>query len=373
MSAIVIIVACVLLVIYLLSVGLTLYFLSKTTDPDSPITPKPHPATPTKLLQYELHDMYNWKGTDLRPTTGTKAPWEFFTNADPTHGSVHYDSHSELMEDTSVPGQLKISVQQDIAVQGSDRNSVRINTKDTFSEGLFVLSADHMPEGLATWPAFWLTGVKKAWACDGEIDIVEGVNSMDAESSFNAVTLHTSTKPGASACNQEGVPGITNNGLCYNADPATKDNSCGCDGNKSACPYAGCGVISTDNKSFGNGFNNAGGGVFVCSVVAGEGIKVWFFSKADVPADLQADVPDPDSWPITNLVAFKPCPGQFANMQLILNTTLCGDWAGDQYPGGGTAKEKAARCQAFVHDPSNKMKHAYWLINYVKIFQQRTF
>lgn len=42
-----------------------------------------------------------------------------------------------------------------------------------------------MPEGCATWPAYWMCG--ENWPNNGEIDIIEGVNLQ----STNSYTLHT--------------------------------------------------------------------------------------------------------------------------------------------------------------------------------------
>jgi hypothetical protein len=87
------------------------------------------------------------------------------------------------------------------------RKSVRIESKTTFTEGLFVLSLSHMPTGCGTWPvrsfvdevvfnpgltrgllfqAFWMCGADP-WPVNGEIDIIEGVDTQSEVFS----TLHT--------------------------------------------------------------------------------------------------------------------------------------------------------------------------------------
>ena len=55
-----------------------------------------------------------------------------------------------------------------------------------------------------------------------------------------------------------------------------------------------------------------------------------------------------------------PCPAQFAALRLIINTTLCGDWAGAVYPGG------PGRCVGDV--AASDLAGAYWLIKYVKVY-----
>lgn len=55
------------------------------------------------------------------------------------------------------------------------RDSVRISSKETYDDALFVLDLEHMPEGCATWPAFWTVTKKGPWPHGGEIDVIEGL------------------------------------------------------------------------------------------------------------------------------------------------------------------------------------------------------
>lgn len=99
------------------------------------------------------------------------------------------------------------------------RDAIRISTNNNqyFNERLFIIKAGHIPEGLGVWPAFWLNGSNMTgdvkWACNGEIDIIEGVDSIDDKTSYNTSTLHTGTVDGNS-CVQTGVQNISNNGNC---------------------------------------------------------------------------------------------------------------------------------------------------------------
>lgn len=62
-----------------------------------------------------------------------------------------------------------------------------------------------------------------------------------------------------------------------------------------------------------------------------EAISIWFFSRADVPADLAnaSATPDPSSWGTPS--AYYPNSGcdlekYFQPQKIIIDITLCGDW-----------------------------------------------
>src|SRR5260370_25292634 len=65
-----------------------------------------------------------------------------------------------------------------------NRNSVRIQTKFSFTGALVIMDSVHMPTGFGTWPAFWTNG--PTWPVTGEIDIIDGVNHYRK----NQVTVH---------------------------------------------------------------------------------------------------------------------------------------------------------------------------------------
>ena len=300
--------------------------------------------------------------TDKGPGCG--ATWETRTDdtptliccAEPTSGNVCYGQWNDLI---SFPGtQIKISIQSDIDKskypQSITRNSVRLESIQTYNGGLFIFDLQHIPEGLGTWPSIWLVG--EDWPNNGEIDIIEGVNSailtsdirIPADQSNVITTLHTS-----SGCTQNNIPNILN----------TNCNA----GNNGTI---GCGVEGPPN-SFGASFNNLNGGVFVCEWILDGTIKVWFFSRLNIPDDINSNNPNPSKWnePYVN---FQPCIGHFKDLKIIINTTLCGQWAGNVFPsingippGGGMNS-----CLGYLSDKNAKLDKAYWLINSIKVFQK---
>ena len=58
------------------------------------------------------------------------------------------------------------------------RDSVRIHSNKAYDESLIILDLQHMPEGCATWPAFWTLSQKGPWPQGGELDIIEGASRV---------------------------------------------------------------------------------------------------------------------------------------------------------------------------------------------------
>ena len=58
------------------------------------------------------------------------------------------------------------------------RDSVRVHSTGAYDEAVVVLDLAHMPEGCATWPAFWTLSQRGPWPTGGEIDIIEGSSPL---------------------------------------------------------------------------------------------------------------------------------------------------------------------------------------------------
>ena len=124
-----------------------------------------------------------------------------------------------------------------------NRNSVRIQTQFTFNGGLIIMDSVHMPTGCGTWPAFWTNGAN--WPVTGEIDIVEGVNDY----TNNQVTIHANTGCQLPTSNVTAL-GISGSVIGGTNCAALQTNN------------EGCGVRASQTNSFGQPFNNNGGGVY---------------------------------------------------------------------------------------------------------------
>lgn len=101
---------------------------------------------------------------------------------------------------------------------------------------------------------------------------------------------------------------------------------------------------------------------------------VWFWDHNSVPADVTAGTPDTASWG-TPVVAFNGGSGcdidtHFANMNIIFDTTFCGDWAGSASSWSSTGcSALAATCTDYVANNPAAYATAFWLVNSITVYQ----
>lgn len=90
---------------------------------------------------------------------------------------------------------------------------------------------------------------------------------------------------------------------------------------------AGCAWEDPSTKSYGAGFNDAGGGVFA-TLLTNDELTVWFWSRDDVPDDV-ANSPDTSTFPqpVAQLTKSSCDVSNFFGEQtLTWDITLCGEW-----------------------------------------------
>jgi hypothetical protein len=276
--------------------------------------------------------------------------FDFFTEADPTHGFVKYvdrDSASQMGLMNSTAGVVQWGVDTTNPTP-EGRPSIRLTSKKIYEQGLVVLDVAHMPTGCGTWPAFWMVGPD--WPNNGEIDILEGVN----EQTNNAMTLHT-----AAGC------AIADGGFAGSVETQS------CDVKADGQPAnAGCSIKHPSENSYGAGLNSMGGGVYATQWT-NDAISVWFFPRGSIPADALGDAPDPAAWPTPDArFASSACDIQniFNKQQIVFDTTFCGDWAGEVWSSGSCAS-KAATCNDYVANNPSAFVEAGWTINALKVYQ----
>jgi len=246
---------------------------------------------------------------------------------------------------------MRVDTKAVVGPHDRGRDSVRIISNQVYGDSVIVVELTHMPEGCATWPAFWTLSPAGPWPQGGEIDIIEGVN-LDTQ---NRASLHTSPNctmpPSRKQC----------------GTPVSLD----CDATKNY--NQGCGTSFKNPKSYGTRFNTEHGGWFAMERSRDRGISVWFWSRTDpnVPSSVKEspDSLEPDgSWGEpeahfpTDTCEYNT---HFDDHRIIFDITLCGDWAGATF---GTAGCGAESCQSFVDNYPERFEEAYWEIDTLRVY-----
>mmetsp|Transcript_14551 Transcript_14551/g.21461 ORF Transcript_14551/g.21461 Transcript_14551/m.21461 type:complete len:449 (-) Transcript_14551:2029-3375(-) len=335
--------------------------------------------------------------------------YEFYNGAD-SLGSAGYNSYEGPKSRAEKLGLANVtfddSTRESFAFLKSaptkegPRQSVRLEGKQRFNNGLFILDVRHMPVGCGVWPAFWLTD-EDVWPDNGEIDIVEGVNFQTSAKT----ALHTSKDCSMYAH----VPDFVKTGTWDRATciPNTWTGELNCETSKEAddCwamaahqwANQGCVGVDTRNGTIGKPLNQKGGGVYVLEWdPANYHIRSWVFTHdTNLPQNLLAVTtptapnedkvtPDPDKWGLPyayfSIGDGSGCTDDhFKNMRLIFNTAFCGTVAGNRYFGDCPAEitnkynvnnDAVLSCNAYVKSDAPELEEAYWKIRGVYIYQR---
>ncbi|KAH8798684.1 endo-1,3(4)-beta-glucanase-like protein [Flagelloscypha sp. PMI_526] len=278
--------------------------------------------------------------------------FQFQPILDPTHGRVTYvDEHAaKALNLTFAHEDTFILRAEDKSVWTTGRPSVRLMSKKQFTEHVAIFDVRHMPQGCGTWPAIWETA-EDGWPEKGELDIL-GVNDV----SPNAATLHT-------------TPGCT-----MPADRTMLGTAKQDDCNWQVNFNAGCGVAMTTNKSYGPDFNRNGGGWFAVHRTSSF-IRVWFWPRhsSRVPHEVSCATDqqrvNPDNWG-TPQADFPSNPGcdlksKFGPNNIIINLTLCGDWAGNTFNANGCS----GTCVDLVDNHPEAFTKAYFDIASINVYE----
>ncbi|KAF2679039.1 glycoside hydrolase family 16 protein, partial [Lentithecium fluviatile CBS 122367] len=321
------------------------------------------------------------------------AAFDFFSGPDPTQGFVQYQA-LEAATSQSLVGFFEDTQSVYMGVDyttkdAAGRASVRLESKDTFNQGLLVVDVRHMPDSTCgSWPAFWMVGTENGevkWPDAGEIDILEGVN----DESRNAVTLHTSagcvvdnaTTPVVGATGEVQMPYLGTMAT-DNCDVAAvdQDKNVGCS-IKAPEPAEIKGVAT-----YGTEFNNAGGGVYAMEWTD-QAITVWFFprnstgiaqfsssSNATSGSNSTAGSSLDASTFGTPLAKFSGSgcdfTQRFKDLKIVFDTTFCGEWAGKVWDQGCAAKTGVATCQEYVQNNPEVFANAYWEVGGLRWYQK---
>nr|GAT44210.1 predicted protein [Mycena chlorophos] len=291
----------------------------------------------------------------------------FFTDPDPTHGTVTYVNATYAFEnnlayyDNATNTVVMKGDDTTWLEEGQNRSSVRVSSHAQYNTGLFILDLIQAPFGCRT-----VGGGQ--WPYTGEIDIIEGVHDNE----HNQVTWHTG--PG---CNLSLASNFTGSVVTNNGVPNTQ-----CDGLLDG--NAGCGITEWSKASYGEFFTSQGGGVYAMKWdeegIAGHFVRAFLPSlsailptvdRSAIPPDIISGNPTPTGWgtPVASLAPSGCDPvTNFVNHSIVFDITFCGDWAGNSYATSGCP----GSCTTHLMDPTNYV-NASWIINTLKVYKKETF
>jgi len=162
------------------------------------------------------------------------------------------------------------------------------------------------------------------------------------------------------------------------ASGCTKANSSvqtGTNNSPNCTDGSGCTVLETNTNSVGAAFASAQGGVWATQFDV-SGIYIWFWNRANLPANLQnpGSTIDTTGWG-TPSAAYPSTTcnisNYFTSQKLVLDITLCGDWAGvpaiyNATCSGGTTG--VCYTDNVIGPGSPHFDNAYFQINYVRVY-----
>ncbi|SPO35058.1 related to mixed-linked glucanase precursor MLG1 [Pseudozyma flocculosa] len=303
-----------------------------------------------------------WSRTADIQGNGFFDAFDWFNERDPTNGLVTYqtvdaakaaklsyvdDNGAFVMGVSTVP----------VALEG--RPSVRLQSKQSYADGLYVLNVTHVPTGCSSWPAFWtVTENIKSWPVGGEIDILENANDQYAAGLVSAHTQST-------CLIDQNIPDAYGQVTYSNCSAYTEANS-------------GCRVEMSNGPAptWGADLNKAGGGVFAMERSfgsEGQGVKVWYFPNSDpssLPKDLRAGSTSANSDNFGKPYAHMPisdCHADFGMHKIIFDITLCGDWAANTYAESGCLAKYSA-CSYQVGYNGSSYSETYWAVDSLRLF-----
>ncbi|PWN37822.1 uncharacterized protein FA14DRAFT_130746, partial [Meira miltonrushii] len=308
------------------------------------------------LLQTKVNAATWSLSTTINPTDFDNQ-FNYYNQTDPTHGLVLYQDYQDAKANnlTGIAHGNYFMRVDTTEVQLAGRRSIRLESKQTYQDGVYVLNVSHVPIGCAAWPAFWtLTENESAWPQGGEIDILENFNDL-----YNgpAATLHTQDSCIVPKASESGML-LSNNCSAY-----TPNND-------------GCSVVmnGTSKPTWGTAFNQQGGGIVAMERAlgsTGSGIRVWIWPQGQEPSDLQSssNSVDPSTWgtPNADFNVANNCHTEFGPHRIIFDITLCGDAGSRTYNTSGCNLQYPA-CSYQVGYNGSSFNQSYWSLGGLRVF-----
>ncbi|KAH8671027.1 concanavalin A-like lectin/glucanase domain-containing protein, partial [Xylariales sp. PMI_506] len=275
---------------------------------------------------------------------------------DPTGGYVQYQS------ETSAQSLNLISTVNDVVYLGSDftsnsydpygygRKSVRVESLNTYNQGLFIADFAHLPKpACGSWPAFWMYGNPSS--VKGEIDIVENWNNLD----YNRNTAHVANPLDIGACtiSSSGMTGTVESTNCYDQAPGQY-------------AYQGCSADITADP-----YGSSTGGVYALEWTDSV-LQIWSWSHASTPSDVTSGKPTPSSWG-TPQFAISQCNIEeaFQDLKFVFDLDFCGVAGQDaQWADSCQASTGYDLCTSYVAAEPAAFASSYFEVNSIVIYQE---
>ncbi|EON96991.1 putative mixed-linked glucanase protein [Phaeoacremonium minimum UCRPA7] len=283
-----------------------------------------------------------------------------YNDVDPTSGFVNYRNELDaaalgLIATQGTEMFLGVNHRDIFNASDKGRDSVRLESKNSYNHGLFIADFTHFPKPTCgVWPAFWAYG--DVWPNVGEIDIYEEWNTAES----NAITLHTgnSTLNGTCTINQADM---LDNVTTFNCDVYYSDENQG--------ENQGCSTVEDLGQ-----WGAAAGGIYAMEWTS-KAVKIWSWSHVEAPMDIFAGEPNPDTWGLPHFSAGgSSCKldDHLANQRLVLNIDFCGVTAGNPDIWGPqcAAATGYETCIDYVAHNPDVFADAFWRIKDIKVYER---
>ncbi|KAI6367089.1 hypothetical protein MCOR25_005011 [Pyricularia grisea] len=320
-------------------------------------------STATAAKAYQIEETYD--------TSNVNSKWNFFESKfdtgnvrdiDPTEGFVNYRSYNDakalgVLSEESGSIMMKPNFPTGITAKGKGPDSVRLESKARYQQGLFIADFSRFPKPVCgSWPAFWMFG--NSWPEEGELDIYEGWNVQPV----NGIALHTDHAAKVGSCHIDAQD--------VNADVQTTN----CDNFFTDIPkqWEGTACLVKERNGL---WGNPTGGVYAIEW-SSRNVSVWSWAHEKTPADVLDGKPNPRTWGQPHFfVGDSKCDIErvLSNQKIVLNLDFCGVTAGNEGIWGQECKAKtgAATCTEYVAgNPSAFSDVAFGLKN-IKVYQNK--
>lgn len=328
--------------------------------------------------------LHSYKGLDF-----FKRGFTLYEGFDPTFGFVDYVSLT-IAEQSNLLNLTEIG-NTGVARWGVDttgildpaanlgRKSIRLQSVQTYTHGLFVLDVKHLPANVCgTWPAFWLVGTG-VWPMTGEMDVIEQTNNQPA----NIMSLHSSAEPNCSIAGSGQMGTLLTNDCAVSPHHGGEPGVTSQEGTQArqlttatqhANSYTGC-AVSSPHLS-GAVLNAAGGGAFVM-LWTSQGMQMWTFERSKIPPSISNKRATPllreFGAPIANFQGSCDFDAHFFDHQMIFNTDFCGSNAGETFEMHGCpmaeGKKSWESCNIYVANHPEAFRESYWEVNYLDVYE----